>query len=144
MILLDTNVLSAIMREEPDPAVVTWLDHQPAESIWTTSVTVFEVRMGLEILETGRRRRHLEEAFDRVLEADLEGRVQPFDRAAALVAGSMAAKRRRAGRPLDFRDIQIAGIATSRKATLATRNIRHFEGLGLTLVDPTQEAARAT
>lgn len=136
MILLDTNVISAMMRREPDPIVVAWLDSLPAESVWTTSITVFEVRLGLEILKEGRRRRHLEEAFAKALEEDFENRVLPFDQAAAEAAGRIAAERRSAGRPVEIRDIQIAGIATARKATLATRNTRHFEGCGLVLLDP--------
>jgi toxin FitB len=136
VILLDTNVISALMQRDPDPAVVEWLDGQPAESIWTTSVTVFEVRFGLELLATGRRRRRLEEAFAKALEEDFEGRVLPFDQAAAQAAGAMAADQRRAGRSIEIRDVQIAGIAAARKATLATRNVRHFEGFGLALIDP--------
>ena len=136
MILLDTNVVSALMRRDHDPVVVAWLDRQPAESIWTTSITVFEVRLGLELLVTGRRRRFLEEAFAKALEEDFEGRVLPFDQAAADAAGRIAAERSRVGRTVEIRDVQIAGIAAARKATLATRNLRHFEGLGLSLVDP--------
>lgn len=136
MILLDTNVLSALMHREPEPAVVAWLDRQPAESVWTTSITVFEVGMGLEILAQGRRRRSLERAFTEALEEDLEHRVAVFDESAAEAAGRLAAERRRSGRPVEIRDVQIAGIATARKATLATRNLRHFEDLGLKLVDP--------
>jgi predicted nucleic acid-binding protein len=136
MILLDTNVVSALMRRDPERAVIAWLDDQPAESIWTTSITVFEVRTGLESLKPGRRRQQLERAFDELLADELEGRVQSFDQAAALAAGSIAAKRQSSGRTLEIRDVQIAGIATARKAILATRNIRHFEGLGVDLVDP--------
>lgn len=136
MILLDTNVISALMQQERDPAVVRWLDGQPAESIWTTSITVFEVRTGLELLPTGRRRRQLEEAFEELLSEDIQDRVQPFDRAAATAGGSIAARQRRGGRPVEIRDVQIAGITMSRKATLATRNTRHFTGIGLNLVDP--------
>lgn len=136
MILLDTNVLSALMRREPDKLVVRWLDGLPPESIWTTAITVFEVRFGLEILESGRRRRLLEEAFASALSEDFDGRVLPFDDAAADAAGRLAAERRRAGRVVEIRDAQIAGIATARKATIATRNTRHFEGLGLSLIDP--------
>jgi toxin FitB len=139
VILLDTNVLSALMQREPDQAVVDWLDGQPSESVWTTSITVFEVRMGLELLADGRRRRHLEKEFDRLLGEDLDGRVQLFDRAAADAAGTIAAERQRAGRTVEIRDVQIAGITSARKATLATRNIRHFEGLGIHLVDPWQQ-----
>jgi hypothetical protein len=136
VILLDTNVLSALMRHEADPVVVSWLDSQPPQSIWTTAITVFEIRFGLEILADGRRRRQLEEAFARALEEDFEGRVLPFDQPAALAAGTIAAEQRRQGRPVEIRDVQIAAIAAARKAALATRNIRHFEGIGITLVDP--------
>ena len=136
MIVLDTNVVSALMRREPEPTVVSWLDSLPAESVWTTSVTVFEIRLGLEILVEGRRRRELEEAFAKALEEDFENRVLSFDEAAAQAAGLIAAERRRAGRSVEIRDVQIAGIAKARKATLATRNTRHFEGCGLALVDP--------
>lgn len=139
MILLDTNVLSALMQREPDPIVVAWLDEQPSESIWTTSITVFEVRMGLELLENGRRRSYLEQEFDRLLAEDLDGRVQLFDRVAADAAGTIAASRQRAGSTVEIRDVQIAGVASARKATLATRNMRHFEGLGIRLVDPWQK-----
>lgn len=139
MILLDTNVVSALMRRDRDPVVVAWLDTQPAESIWTTSVTVFEVRMALELLAAGRRRRTLDQAFDQVLKEDLEDRILPFDRAAASVAGSIAARQRGAGRTVEIRDVEIAGIAMARKATLATRNTRHFEGIGLNLVNPWPE-----
>lgn len=136
MILLDTNVLSALMQEEPEPAVVAWLDGQPPESVWTTSITVFEIGFGLRLLADGRRRRRLEKAFTQALEDDLQGRVISFDDLAADAAATLAAAQRLAGRSVDFRDIQIAGIAAARKATVATRNIRHFEGLGISLVNP--------
>ena len=136
MILLDTNVISAFMQREINPVVLAWLDAQPAESIWTTSITVFEVRMGLELLSAGRKRRILEDAFARMLEEDFEGRVLPFDTSAAQAASRIAAERRRSGRPVEIRDLQIAGIAVARKASIATRNVRHFQGLGLTVIDP--------
>jgi len=136
VILLDTNVVSALMQREADPRVVAWLDDLPAESIWTTTITIFEVRLGLELLAASRRRRHLEDAFAKALDEDFEGRVLPFDLPAAQAAGRIAAERRRAGRPVEIRDVQIAGIALARKVALATRNRRHFEGLGLELLDP--------
>lgn len=136
MILLDTNVLSALMQETPEQAVVSWLDDQPSESVWTTSITIFEIAFGLRLLPHGRRRRRLEEAFAHAVEDDLEGRVVPFDVPAADAAARIAAAQRSAGRGVDFRDIQIAGIAAVRKATVATRNLRHFEGLGVSLVNP--------
>jgi len=136
VILLDTNVISALMQRDVDRVVVAWLDSQPPESIWTTSITVFEIRFGLEILASGRRRQSLEEAFQRMIEEDFEGRVVPFDEVAAQSAARIAAVRRRAGRTIEIRDVQIAGIAAARKATIATRNVRHFEGLGPELIDP--------
>lgn len=136
MILLDTNVLSALMRQEADAVVVAWLDAQPPESIWTTAITVFEIRFGLAILAKGRKRGALEEAFANALAEDFDGRVLTFDRAAADAAAAIAARQRAAGRPVEIRDVQIAGIAAARKATLATRNARHFEGTGIALVDP--------
>jgi len=136
VILLDTTVVSALMRRDPEPAVVEWLDGQPSESIWTTSVTVFEVRTGLQLLASGKRRRDLERAFDALLAEELEGRIQPFDTAAANAAGEIAAQRQAAGRPVEIRDVQIAGIVKARRAQLATRNTRHFTDLEIELIDP--------
>lgn len=136
MIILDTNVLSALMHATPQREVVAWLDRQPAESVWTTSITVFEARMGLQLLPAGKRRQALESAFAIVLEEQLENRVLPFDEAAATEAASMAARRQRAGRPADFRDTQIAGIVMARRAVLATRNVRHFEEFHVQIVNP--------
>jgi len=136
VIILDTNVLSALMRTDPDRSVIAWLDRQPADSIWTTSITVFEARFGLALLPAGRRRKSLEGAWARVLEDDLERRVLDFDTTAAEAAAALAAGRRRAGRPVDLRDMQIAGIILARRATLATRNLRHFKDLKVSVVDP--------
>lgn len=136
MIILDTNVLSALMRKAPEAPVVAWLDRQPAESVWITSITLFEARLGLALLPKGRRQRTLEAAFARLLEEDLESRVLDFDYAAASEAASLAAERQKAGRPVDMRDTQIAGIALARRATLATRNVRHFRDLKVPVVDP--------
>ena len=136
MIILDTNVLSALMRTTPEPAVVAWLDRQPAESVWITSITLFEARLGLALLPKGRRRQALENAFDVLLEQDLENRVLDFDRAAAAAAAALAAERLKAGRPVDMRDTQIAGIALARRATIATRNVKHFQNLKAGVVNP--------
>lgn len=136
MILLDTNVLSALMRREPDQAVLAWLDRQPIQSIWTTSITLSEIVMGIELLEQSRRRSQLQQAFESLIAEDLDGRVQPFDGAAAAEAGRIAAQRQQSGLTVEFRDVQIAGIASARGATLATRNTRHFTGLGIDLVEP--------
>jgi predicted nucleic acid-binding protein len=142
MIILDTNVVSALMLREPDAAVVSWLDRQAAESVWITSITVFEIRFGLALLPSGRRRRGLAEAFARTVEEDFEGRVLPFEEESARHAAELGAKRRLAGRPIDFRDVEIAGIAASKEAALATGNIRDFGGLGIDVIDPWREAGR--
>ena len=136
MIVVDTNVLSATMRVVAEPAVERWLDAQPPEAIWTTTITIFEIRFGLALLAPGRRRDRLSAAFDRAIDEILDGRVLPFDRIAAEAAAAIAARQRQIGRSVEIRDVQIAGIAAARKATLATRNTRHFADLGITLVDP--------
>ena len=129
MIILDTNVVSELMRRQPAPTVVRWLDQQATQSIWITTITLFETRLGLALLPLGHRREGLEQAFAQMLAVDLEKRVLRFDTEAASQAALLAAERQRGGGPVDIRNTQIAGIAQARRARLATRNLRHFEGL---------------
>lgn len=136
MIILDTNVLSALMRAAPDIAVVDWLDRQPAESIWITSVTLFEAHLGVALLPKGKRQRALEAALDRLVMEDLGNRVLDFDSSAALEAAALAATRQKGGRPVDMRDTQIAGIALARRASIATRNVGHFEDTKVPILNP--------
>jgi hypothetical protein len=136
VIVIDTNVLSALMREVPDRPVVEWLDRQAAESIWITSITLFEARLGLPQLPKGKRRKALESAFDKLLVEDLEGRVLDFDQPAAEAAAQLAAGRQREGQTIDMRDTQIAGIVIARRAELATRNVRHFSDLNVDVINP--------
>jgi hypothetical protein len=136
VIVIDTNVLSALMREVPDRPVVEWLDRQAAESIWITSITLFEARLGLALLPKGKRRKALESAFDKLLVEDLEGRVLDFDQPAAEAAAQLAAGRQREGQTIDMRDTQIAGIVIARRAELATRNVRHFSDLNVDVINP--------
>jgi predicted nucleic acid-binding protein len=136
VIVLDTNVLSALMRTTPDAVVVEWLDRQPADSIWVTSITAFEARFGLALLPKGKRRSRLERAFDRVVTEDLSRRVLSLDEMATVTAGQLAAERQRSGRVVDLRDTLTAGIAQAWRATIATRNTRDFEGLNVPVVDP--------
>jgi predicted nucleic acid-binding protein len=136
VIILDTNVLSALMQAQPDVRVIDWLDRQAPESIWITSITLFESRLGLALLPEGRRRQALEAAFERLLNEHLQNRVLGFDAAAALEAAMLAAARQRAGRPVDLRDTQIAGIAAARRAIIATRNLRHFQDLSVPVINP--------
>ena len=136
MIVLDTNVVSALMADSPDAAVVDWFDRQPADSIWTTAITVFEVRLGIAGLPASKRRTALQSEFEKVLAEDIEHRILDFDSAAAVEAAALSAVRARKGRPVDVRDTLIAGIALARRATLATRNVRHFGDLSVPVVDP--------
>ena len=136
MILLDTNVLSALMRQEPERPVVDWLDRQPWPSVWTTSITILEIRFGLETLPLGKRRSYLVETFEKMLVEKLEQRIAGFDHAAATEAAEVLANRQKRGYPGDLRDTMIAGIALSRGATLVTRNDRHFSNLALNIVNP--------
>jgi toxin FitB len=135
MIVLDTDVLSAAMLTRPEARVVAWLDSQPRVSVWTTSVTVFEVRFGIALLTIGQRRDRLERVFEQVLNG-IEHRILSFDTNAAEQTAALMAARRRTGRTGELRDAMIAGIAIARHATLATRNTRHFADLPLTVVDP--------
>lgn len=135
MIVLDTNVLSALMRQTSAAKVVDWLDRQPRSSIWTTSVTVLEVRFGLQILASGKRLTFLLQAFETVLEK-IGHRIAPFDSAAAQQAGDLMASRHKKGRPGDLRDTMIAGIVLANRATLATRNTSHFEDIPAPLLNP--------
>lgn len=136
MILLDTNVISALMQKEPPTEVIRWLDRQPHTSLWTTSVNVFEIHSGLQTMASGKRRTLLTSAFDILVTQMLDGRIAPFDTAAAHQAAILMATRQAIGRSTEMRDTMIAGIALATHATLATRNTKHFEDLAPRLIDP--------
>lgn len=136
MIVLDTNIISELLLPVPEPSVVDWLADQPAAAVFTTAVTEAEILYGLRLLPDGRRRRDLEAAILPIFAQDLAGRVLPFDRDAADVYGVIATDRRRNGRPISQFDAQIAAIALSRGAALATRNVADFEGVGLSIINP--------
>lgn len=135
MTILDTNVVSALMQTVPDTNVVSWLDRQPRTSIWTTSITVFEVQMGIYILERGKRRSSLARSFDAFLEK-IGYRVATFDHAAAEEAATLSAERRKKGRSVELRDTMIAGVVLSQHAALATRNIMHFNDAVNKVINP--------
>lgn len=139
MIVLDTNVISALMRPELNRRVVEWLDRQPRASIWTTAVNVLELRSGLRLLPESRRRSGLMDALDRLVRDLMEERILPFDLDAAEEAAKIVAARVPNGRTVGTRDTQIAGIAVSRGAALATRNLKHFRDLDISLIDPWAE-----
>jgi predicted nucleic acid-binding protein len=136
MIILDTNVLSALMRDDPDKAVAVWLNQQSRISVWTTSVTIMELRFGLQILSLGKKRSRLTQAFETLLADKIGERVAPFDTVAAQHAADLMATRYRTGHPTELRDTMIAGIALAHHATLATRNKPHFQDLSVPLINP--------
>ncbi len=136
MIILDTNVLSEVMKPAPAAEVLAWLAAQPAASVYTTSITQAEILHGLMLLPPGRRRRALEDAATSMFAEDLGGRILGFGPEAGPPYALIASRRRRAGRPISHFDAQIAAIALSCGAALATRNVADFEGCGVTLVDP--------
>ena len=140
MIVLDTNVISELMRPTPNPAVVAWLDRQPTQSVWTASICVFEIRMGLKRLPDGRRSRELETRFQQVLQEDLAGRVLDLDTSAAFASADIAAKIQPQGKPIELRDLLIAGTVAARRGTLATRNTKHFVHTEVSLINPWEQA----
>ncbi len=136
MIVLDTNVLSELMRPAPSDVVLRWVADQPAASLFTTTVTQAEILFGLEILPQGRRRASLLAAAEQMFDTDFSGRVLPFDAAAAQEFALLAADRHRQGRPAGAFDVQVAAIARSRGAAVATRNVSDFEGFGAPVLNP--------
>lgn len=135
MIVIDTSVLSELMRPKPDERVAAWVDGVlPGEAV-TTAITIGEIRHGLQRLPQGQRRARLEEIFG-LLVAELDRDILPFDSEAAHHYGRIAFVRESAGRPIDPLDCMIAAVCASRGATLATRNERDFEGSGIDLVNP--------
>jgi toxin FitB len=136
MIILDTNVLSALMGKVADEEVISWLDQQPRPSIWTTSITLLEVWFGLYVMPLGNRRASLMRAFEVALSDKIERRIASFDAAAAQQAADLLALRHKRGPPRDLRDTMIAGIVLARQATLATRNTTHFSVLSAPVINP--------
>ena len=136
MIILDTNVISELMLPEPHPAALAWIGAQRRSALYTTSVTRAEISYGIAVLPPGKRRDGLAAAARAVFDEDLAGRVLAFDDAAAERYAGMRAARRKAGRPMEAFDAQIAAVALTAGAALATRDTRDFEGCSLTLVNP--------
>lgn len=136
MIVLDTNVISELMKPKPTRRVVTWLNAQPASSLFTTSITKAEILYGLMLLPAGRRRTSIEAAVSTMFEEDFSGRVLAFDSEAALSFARIASARRQAGQPISQSDAQIVAIAHSRGASVATRNVADFDDCEVTIINP--------
>jgi len=140
MILLDTNVLSEAMNPRPEPEVLTWIDSQELDQLWTCTIVVAEVFSGLELMPDGRRQRQLRERAEQMFITLFADRIFDLDLAAAKVYGTVLKIRKSMGRPIDEMDALIAAIALAHGATLATRNIPDFEHCGIPLVNPWQPA----
>jgi predicted nucleic acid-binding protein len=141
MILLDTNVVSELYKPTPNASVVTWLDVEPSDLLYLCAPVLAELRFGMERLETGRRKEALRTAIGRLENELYYGRILPFDVTCAAAYGRLAAARQRTGRKVQQMDALIAAIAVANGAALATRNVEHFQGLGLELINPFEVAA---
>ena len=136
MIIVDTNVISELLRPAPAKQVETWLAHQDGATLYFTTIGEAELRHGVAILPAGKRRTSLIRAIEGLLEEDFRDRILPFDRPAASVFAAIAAERRVVGRPISQFDCQIAAIARAHRASVATRNISDYEGCGVDLLNP--------
>ena len=136
MIVLDTDVLSELMKSQPDKSVVRWIGKHQATSLFITTLTQAEILYGLEILPVGKRHTALKKAAKAMFELDFAGRILPFDTDAAQLFAIMAAERRKIGRPISQIDAQIAAITRSHNAALATRNVDDFEECGIEIINP--------
>ncbi len=136
MLVLDTNVISELFKPAPHRPVLDWLERQPGELLFTTAITRGELLVGLHRLPVGRRKAALLQGLAQLFSNRLVGRVLPYDDAAADAFAEVIAARRAAGRPMSVEDAMIAGVVRAHGATLATRNVRDFEGCAIALFDP--------
>lgn len=136
MILLDTNVVSELMRPKPEPSVVAWLADQSATNVFLSVITEAELRYGVAILPAGRRRNQIAASVEDMLQKDFARRILPFDSEAARIYAEIGAGRRVAGLPISHADCQMAAIARCRGAAIATRNVGHFEHCGIKVINP--------
>lgn len=135
MIVLDTNVLSSLMRQQPEQCVIDWLDKQPRPSVWISSITILEVKFGLQVLPASKKRTQLGIAFEALLK-EFGYRIAVFDMSAAQHAADIMTERKKNGKSVELRDTMIAGIVMAHRASLATRNVQHFDDLSLRLINP--------
>ena len=136
MIIIDTNVVSELMRAKPDPAVLAWFAGHAADTLFLTAVSEAELRTGAAILPAGQRRDRLVGAIDAMIDQDFAGRILPFDSPAARCYAKIAAARRAAGKPIMDADCQIAAIVRASGAKIATRNVNDFEGCAIDIINP--------
>jgi len=136
VIVLDTNVVSELMLPRPNAAVTEWIARQPAQTLFTTCITMGEVFYGIALLPDGRRKADLATDAQRMFRQDFAGRLLVFDAAAAMHYGEILGGRQRGGRPTGILDAQIAAIAMAAGASVATRNVDDFTGCGVAIINP--------
>lgn len=136
MIILDTNIISELMKSSPAISVIRWVDQQDASLLFVTAITIAEISYSIGALPHGNRRRLLENAFEKVIKEAFKHRLLFFDETAAYIYGKIMSHRKSIGRPLSILDGQIASITVAQKAILATRNSGNFSDCDVELIDP--------
>ena len=136
MVILETNVVSEMMKAAPRPSVKRWLAAQAPSVVFISAITEAEPRLGVALLPDGRRRDGIAADIETMIAEEFAGRVAPFDSPAAKAFAAIVADRRRSGRPIAIPDAQIAAVARSRGAAVATRHVGDFEGCGITVINP--------
>lgn len=136
MIILDTNVISELMKTEPDALVIQWINQKEPMELYISTITIAEISYGLHALSEGTRRTKLENAFHKAILEAFEDRILDFDTSSAHIYGKIMAERKRLGKPLGVPDGQIASIACFHGASLATRNVKDFQNCGINIINP--------
>ncbi len=136
MILLDTNVISEMMKPSPSLKVIDWLDQEDVMQLFVSTITIAEIFYGIQSLPSGKRKNTLEESFQNVLQEGFKHRILSFNEKAAEFYGQLMSHRKKIGKPLSILDGQIAALAVSEKASLATRNVRDFVDCHLSVINP--------
>lgn len=136
MIILDTNIISELMRPQPNDLVVQWLDQKETSHLYLTTITLAEIRYGLAIMQNGKRKQHLSNQFEAYVDQTFEGRILDFTSKSATQYSIIMSHRKQSGLPMSMADGQIAAIAIEHHFSIATRNTKDFEQCGLELINP--------
>lgn len=136
MIILDTNVISELMRPHPESRVINWIDQQDTATLFITAITLAEIHYGIQVLPRSQKRDYLENAFNKMISELFKNSILVFDESSSIFYGRMMSKRRALGQPLSILDGQIAAISRAKQMHLATRNIKYFQHCEINLIDP--------
>jgi|SRR5579862_1377737 len=136
MIILDTNIISELMKQTPSAEVLAWLDKQEASALYITTITIAEIAYGINALPNNNRKKSLEYAFNKVIQTAFKHRILNFDEPSSHEYGKLMGRRKNLGRPMSILDGQIAAMTLSQEATLATKNIRDFSDCDFDLINP--------